>query len=38
MTLETAETKFVAAGGKKYAYRRIGKDAGNTVLLRIYRR
>jgi pimeloyl-ACP methyl ester carboxylesterase len=33
MTLETAETKFVEARGKKYAYRRIGKDAGNTPLI-----
>jgi pimeloyl-ACP methyl ester carboxylesterase len=33
MTLETAETKFVEARGKKYAYRRIGKDAGNPPLV-----
>lgn len=33
MTLETSETKFVEAGGTKYAYRRFGKDAGNPPLV-----
>ncbi len=31
--LETSETKFVEAGGTKYAYRRFGKDAGNPPLV-----
>ena len=31
--LETSETKFVEARGTKYAYRRIGRDAGNPPLV-----
>lgn len=31
--LETSETKFVEARGTKYAYRRIGRDAGNPALV-----
>jgi pimeloyl-ACP methyl ester carboxylesterase len=33
MTLETSETKFVEAGGTKYAYRSFGKDSGNLPLV-----